>query len=327
MRTLLGSLALAAFAALVALAPTPSDRARRAAGATSLAEYLRHRESPVSLAIPGLPGSAPALVVGPFGERALALLFPRGAGAGGRLDASVGPLSATLAALATEATDPNPPLCLLAHDEALDADRLTVAFGAALAATWSGAEPGVDAPRVLSGSAVGLSPYGYLALLERASQRRVAGVFAILDLEDDLAETDILRRVHLRLGPGGDIDALATDLADAARRPAAQEAWLAADADARAAVAETLVTVARELDRRAWLLGGRAVLVLLAPRTPLGPAARGVRDAVVAELAARGLAVVELGPEPLARDTQGVVSDAGHTALAEAAVAAWRAAR
>lgn len=304
--------------ALIALAsgsltllPEPSERAASAKDAPDLATFLALRASlPVAVA-PGVEGASPGLVTAKFGARASELLFgAAGLGPTTALDARIGPVSRALRDLAVPA---GAAVALLARDEALGS--ATDAFAEAIAAA------GYHDAVACDGGAAGQCPYGHLAMVERLAAHRVAVVVSVVDLEGDLAEADLVRRVHTNAAASGDVDTLRDALRDPGRRAAAQEAWLGSEPGAAEEVVAALATIGAELDRRAWLLGGAAAVVLLAPREPAGPATRAATDALCAALTARQVVYRGVAAQ---RDPRGVVEAAALPGLLAEALRAAR---
>ncbi|MEZ6018084.1 MAG: hypothetical protein R3F49_23465 [Planctomycetota bacterium] len=276
-----GALVVAGLAALL-FTPSPRERAARAADARTLEEYLDLRAEPPKPALPALGGALPPLVTVELGARALELVFPGLVDDPSlTVDDVCGPVAtATLGLLeapperAVAGQEPPRPVLLLVHD---DSGALADVGGLAPALA---AEFGMD---VVPAGAQGQSPIGHLGLLERACRRRCGLVVSVWNLADDLAETDVWRRVMGRLQPEGAIDSLIAELGAArdasvvgaagatARARDAQERWLAEHPASVPELALTLAQVAFELERRAAIHGGHAVVLLVAPEGGVTP--------------------------------------------------------
>jgi hypothetical protein len=289
-------------AALAAFARPFEDRGRRAAAAATLAEYLTLRAQPTRSEVDPLRA---LLAADPVTERAANLLFAPLVDDTLRLDDRAGilprALDATFAA-------PDGPVVLLGCDEA----GLAPGFDAALATAC--------ALPVLSGAARGQSPLGHIGLFERARRQRVAAFVSVWNLANDLGETELLRRVQTRLGPGGPIDALLASLRDPARAAAAQEAWFVERDDAAEAVIAVLAGAGFELERRARLHGAGAVVVLLGLDAPdhqdkARPRTARMAEALERALRERGVRVFVLAAAEGQRDAEGRLTAHGVEAV------------
>lgn len=304
--------------------PIPSERAERAARAATLHEYLGLRASRFVPVADAIGDGLPSLAVAPLSPRALELAFPAPSRSEAvLLDPLIGPYprpGAAGGALPWEGG--SAPLVLLAGDRGLDrgvggaegaadfAERLRAALpslASSLAPELATSTGGGDL-ELADGRAAGQSPLGHLGLLERCCARRVALIVSVWNLADDLAETDVLRRVHELAPPGGDVDALVRELGDPSAAEDAQERWLATHAEAREAVRRVLVTVGFELERRAWLHAGDAALVLLVP-PGAGPATREVIAGVRRGLEARGVTFLVASASGAERDDAALLAD------------------
>lgn len=314
---------LAGILLLFTLLSSPGERATLARNATSLHEFLELRASR-HLPLPDPVGvGLPSLVTAPFGDRGLELLFAHLAEDPALvLDPLVGPWHAPGPGrdddgfrIAHAAPDANAARTLLVlGDEALAAaSDLPAVLVRDLPPDARGA--GWVA---LDASTPGHSPLTQLAVLERFPYRAFDRVVAVWDLTDDLAQTDLLRRVHELVPPGGDVDRLLAELRDRERAPGVQELWLATHAEARAEVERVLVTAGIELDRRLALHGGDAVVALLLPDGDGLARTRGLATRVASRLRDRGVPVVVADPERLARGPGARLSPAGAADLVAA---------